>query len=246
MDLNDPDQYRTPKNLAARINVHVRYSAADDDWLSWLRRIVAPTPSCRILDVGCGTGDIWATQETSESRPENVVLTDRSRGMVESATSATGLTGVVADAARFPFASDSFDIVLAAHMLYHVEDPASAIAETARVIRKGGRFIASTNGALHMRELDDLTGHEPIKLSFDLDSGAEFLRTAFESVVVHRRNDELRITDGSDAVDYLDSYRDLTDDDRVRIRAAIDRDITKSGFFRVGKEMGVFECAHPV
>lgn len=186
------------------------------------------------------------TETTPDRRSAWSLSPTHPRGTVEAAVSATGLPVAVADAARLPFASNSFDTVLAAHMLYHVPDPVSAIAEAARIVRHDGRFIASTNGSRHMQELDALTGHPPIGLSFDLDNGADLLCTVFDSVTVHHRTDELHITNADDATGHLASYRDLTEHDGARIRATIEEEVARIGFFHVTKEMGVIECTRPI
>jgi ubiquinone/menaquinone biosynthesis C-methylase UbiE len=51
---------------------------------------------------------------------------------------------VVADARRLPFAPQSFDIVMANHMLYEFTDVAVPIAELARVLRPGAQLLATT------------------------------------------------------------------------------------------------------
>lgn len=43
---------------------------------------------------------------------------------------------------------------MARHMLYHVPDIPQAIAEAARVLRPGGRFLTTTNSAYAMPEFD--------------------------------------------------------------------------------------------
>ncbi len=54
---------------------------------------------------------------------------------------------VLADAMRLPFADAEFDVVAARHMLYHVDRPLKAIREGLRVLRVGGRFVATVNDA---------------------------------------------------------------------------------------------------
>ena len=63
---------------------------------------------------------------------------------------------LVSDAQTLPFASNSFDVALAMHMLYHVPDRAQALAEMRRVVRPGGVVLALTNSEAHFLELDEL------------------------------------------------------------------------------------------
>ena len=54
---------------------------------------------------------------------------------------------------RLPFEADTFDAVVANHMLYHVPDRAQALAEMQRVLKPGGQVYLATNGLAHLREL---------------------------------------------------------------------------------------------
>jgi len=63
---------------------------------------------------------------------------------------------LVASAEELPFLDESFALVMANHMLYHVERMDRALREARRVLRRGGRFLATTNsreGMLQMHRL---------------------------------------------------------------------------------------------
>jgi ubiquinone/menaquinone biosynthesis C-methylase UbiE len=60
---------------------------------------------------------------------------------------------IIGDVEALPFDDDSFDLVLANYMLYHVPDLDQAIAELRRVLCPGGTLLAATNGQGHMHEL---------------------------------------------------------------------------------------------
>ncbi|WP_423465256.1 class I SAM-dependent methyltransferase [Promicromonospora sp. MS192] len=53
-------------------------------------------------------------------------------------------------------ATDSADVVLAMHMLYHVEDVEAGIRELARVLSPSGTAFVSTNAIEDKSELDNL------------------------------------------------------------------------------------------
>ena len=77
--------------------------------------------------------------------------------MVELARS-RGVDARVGDVQEPPFEDASFDVVVAAWMLYHVPDLDRAVAELARVLRPGGRLVATTNAADHLQEMLELAG----------------------------------------------------------------------------------------
>lgn len=98
----------------------------------------------RVLDLGCGPGDI--TLRIAHARPGwTIVGADASQPMLDWAARATrqaALTDRVAfqraDAKRLPFADASFDIVTSNSLLHHITDAASMWREIARVTTTGG------------------------------------------------------------------------------------------------------------
>ena len=96
------------------------------------------------LDLSCGPGALLREIVTA-SAPRTVFGLDRSRAMLERARlAAPEATLVRADAAELPFEDATFGAVanLAALDLY--ADPLRVIAEAARVLVPGGRWVCST------------------------------------------------------------------------------------------------------
>jgi len=141
----------------------------------------AETRPRRVLDVGCGPGEL--TQRFVDLGAE-VCAVDISPRMVE-LTKARGIDAQVADAEQLPFDKNSFDGVFAGWVLYHVPDVARAIGECARVLKPSGRLVASTVREDNLSELWELidNGLEPREpLSFGHANGAELLSRRFEHV----------------------------------------------------------------
>jgi ubiquinone/menaquinone biosynthesis C-methylase UbiE len=111
---------------------------------------------------------------------------DQSERMVE-LTRARGVDAQVADIQALPFADGEFDCVTANWMLYHVPDLDLGLSEVARVLRSGGRFVATTNSLDHMAELWRLAGRdrwsEPER--FFAENGEESLRPYFARIERH-------------------------------------------------------------
>jgi SAM-dependent methyltransferase len=108
------------------------------------------SPGCA-LDAGCGTGN--ATRCLLEAFPGARVLgLDLSAGMLARARSKLEGVGLVrGDAARLPFATGGFDMVLSTYVLHHLGRPADFYAEAARVLRPGGRLVLLTAGHEQIR-----------------------------------------------------------------------------------------------
>jgi SAM-dependent methyltransferase len=105
-------------------------------------------PGERILDVGCGTGQL--TAEIAQSGPE-VVGIDSSSAMVATAReNFPHLRFEVADVTALSFESE-FDAVVSNAALHWVRDQPAAIASISRAMRPRGRFVFEMggNGNLH-------------------------------------------------------------------------------------------------
>lgn len=100
--------------------------------LTWLAG--QPVAGLNLLDVGCG------------DRPYEPLFRDAAAvvGFDLPGNEFADLHGRI-DA--IPVADASFDVVLCLQVLEHVPDPAAAVRELRRVVRPGGRVLASTHGA---------------------------------------------------------------------------------------------------
>jgi SAM-dependent methyltransferase len=136
--------YRDLSPLDVRIQTHRRYSEFEHDVEADVLQAAAVTAADRLLDVGPGTGTFLA-RLSAAGHDAALAALDFS---AESAATCARIPGVHAargDARALPFADAAFDVVTARHMLYHLDDPADAVAEARRVLRPGGRFAAVVN-----------------------------------------------------------------------------------------------------
>ena len=153
-------QYATTRNLDARNNLHALYSRHPQGFFSWLFDHYDLPESSHILELGCGAAYQWQPERHHLVDPSwSVTLTDFSAGMLSTAretVSGLGFTFAQNDARWLPFADNTFDRVIANHMLYHLPDRSAAFSEIQRVLRPGGKLFASTNSETSMRALFDL------------------------------------------------------------------------------------------
>jgi SAM-dependent methyltransferase len=152
---------------------------------------VAEIDPKRVLDVGCGLGE--SAERFSRDLGAQVCAIDTSSRMVE-LTRDRGIDAQVADAEQLPFGDAEFDCVFVGWVLYHVPGLEQAIAEAARVLKPGGRLVASTYFENNLSELWDLIeGLGPREaLSFSHTTGAELLGRQFATV--ERRDVEATLT----------------------------------------------------
>jgi SAM-dependent methyltransferase len=143
---------------------------------------VAEVRPKRLLDVGCGPGDV--TQRFADELGAHVCAVDISARMVDLAK-ALGLDAQVADVEHLPFTADDFDCIFAGWVLYHVPGLEQAIAECARVLQPGGRLVATCYRDDNFSELWKLIDDraEPLEpLTFNSENGADLLAKRFGRV----------------------------------------------------------------
>lgn len=99
-----------------------------------------------ILDLGCGNGYLSRRLARNGAR---VTAVDASKRMIENAKkhdpdNSLKITYILSNASQLESLREAvFDIVYANMSLMDIEDAEGAISEVGRVLRKGGRFIAS-------------------------------------------------------------------------------------------------------
>ena len=164
-------------------------------------RAVAPST---VLEVGCGTG-VFAERLVRENPHASVVATDQSPRFV-SLTAERGVAAQQAEVQELPFDDDTFDVVAARWMLYHVPDLDQALSEGRRVLRPGGLFVAVTNGDNHLADLMRDAGGNKNVTQFSSENGAAALGRHFEHVTAEHIATRAVFEDHASAVAYLASF----------------------------------------
>jgi len=160
----------------------------------------------------------------------------------------------VVDAQSLSFGDESFDAVIANHMLYHVPDRTKAIEEIRRVLRPGGRFYASTVGRDHLKELHELVrrfdasadpwGEHPAE-PFLLETGLDQIARWFPKVSLQRYKDGLVITEAEPLVAYVVSTAaksNFVDEKLSEFTRFVEQEILTHGAIHVTKDSGLFEA----
>jgi SAM-dependent methyltransferase len=172
-------EYASEERLRTRNAIYRELTDGPNAEDEAFRAVVEASPR-RVLDAGCGTGDI-GVRIAAEPGVE-VVAVDTSPRMVQIARE-RGLRASVADVQQLPFEDGEFDCVLAAWVIYHVQDRAAAIRELARVLRPGGRLVAVTLAAENLAAVWELIGAPwEREITFDRENGAAQLEPWFDRV----------------------------------------------------------------
>lgn len=123
---------------------------AESGWQTIRRRfeeLVAPGPSLRILDIGCGTGQSRQIYAAHIKEYVGIDLADAALNRARDKFPAD--RWLCADARELPFDDNSFDLVAFSSVLHHIPDFESALREGLRVLRPGGAAFAFDPNLLH-------------------------------------------------------------------------------------------------
>ncbi|HEX5450510.1 MAG TPA: class I SAM-dependent methyltransferase [Gaiellaceae bacterium] len=181
--LNDPElvreQYASERNLSWRAALWTELEGPNPKEL--LLEAIAGVSPRRVLEVGGGDG--WLSSHLRDELGCEVTHVDQSERMVELAA-ARGLDARVANIEDLPFDDGAFDTVVAAWMLYHVNDIDRGLAEVTRVLDLGGQLVANTNSSRHAEEVFDLIQYpkEQRGWVFSAENGEEILQRHFSQV----------------------------------------------------------------
>lgn len=163
----------------------------------------------RSLDVGCGWGRFAVALRDQASKQNQLYCTDVWPGAVASCRwtlrDADRVHYAVADIRSLPFPKSSFDLVMANHMLYELDDVSNGLREVVRVLRGGGQLLATTYSdgqlvpmtVMHFRTLAAV-GHPapaPTPSSFSLENGEALLGTVFDNVTTYVLVEHQSVTD---------------------------------------------------
>ncbi len=78
-------QYATANNLNTRISIHEKYSTNKMGFGNWIMSNYRIEKGMKVLELGCGTGNMWKNRESLISNCSKLILSDFSEGMVEAA-----------------------------------------------------------------------------------------------------------------------------------------------------------------
>lgn len=247
--------YLDKDTLSIRRALHTRYSVNPYGWDNWVFDQYQFPHEGRVLELGCGTGQIWAGRAVPGGG--QVILSDFSPLMVRKASAllgdAPGFCFEQADIQAIPHEDAAFDAVIANHMLYHVPDINGALAEVARVLKPGGTLYATTTGEHSLGELQSLYRAFENRvnfsfsgeISFTLENGRAQLEKHFSPVEVRQYFDALEVTSEDDLLSYIQSYNSIPGDALPDFRAELSRGFSPNGVFHIRKDQGMFICRKP-
>lgn len=252
-------QYADDHNLMVRAHFHQRYNTNHDDLRDWFFEHASVAHARRILEVGCGNGDLWQNHLDLLPLDATLTLSDFAVGILQKAqtrfASNKQVSVVQVDVQEIPFPDNSFDVVIANHVLHHIADIPQAIAEMRRVLRPGGTLYALANGTnglehyLHeaIRQVEPTSTAFAQNLPFNLQNGQALLSHDFAEITETPYPNSLHVTDPHAIVEYVATTRDMQSGITDELLQELDQYFAaqakkNGGFININKEVGLFRA----
>lgn len=254
------EQYKDSTNIKIRINLHNRFGTNKQSWFNWIYEKINISAKDKILELGCGNGELWRCSEVKMPKSAELVLSDISEGMMSDArenlrTLKNKIKFQIIDCNELPYEDESFDIVIANHMLFYVKDREKAFSEIKRVLKTGGYFYCSTYGLEHMKQIEELTKSFDSRIAlaevnlseiFGLENGELQLKPWFSDVKKYIYEDCLIVDDYKPLLDYILSCHgnehEILKGRYEEFEKYVKAKVEKTGAFKISKYAGMFEC----
>jgi ubiquinone/menaquinone biosynthesis C-methylase UbiE len=257
------EQYSNSKKFMARIELHRRFRTNPHLWTQWIFDQIRFPKNAKVLELGSGNALLWKSNLKRIPEDAQILLTDFSEGMLNDASKVLGEDSnrfeyKIMDAQEISYPDDSFDIVIANLMLYHIPDREKAISEISRVLKPEGVLYASTYSLNNMKEFNGLLKNydknlynpiEQFASLFGLENGSEQLRKSFEDVELINYIDSLEVTEAEPIVDYMLSFgsvkENINGDNLKGFKDYLDDVLDREGVIKISKESGIFIAKNP-
>ncbi|MDF2557192.1 MAG: hypothetical protein K0R71_1020 [Bacillales bacterium] len=248
------EQYKDDKNLSIRLALHQKYSTNKYGYINWIFDFFDFFDGTDVLELGCGNGNMWNDRVQKLPKECTVTLTDISKGMVdiinEKFREYPNVKTEVVDIQNIHYPDNTFDVIIANSMLYHIPNLEIAISEVHRVLKPNGKFYATTVGMNGMNQYL----HEKLKefnpkinvfntpFPFNLQNGKEILNTRFENIEMYHYEDSLEITETVDLVNWIKSTSSMSgiEEDLNGVDLYFEKCKDSNGIIRIPKEAGIF------
>lgn len=154
------------------------------------------------------------------------------------------------DANDISFKQDTVDVVIANHMLYHIDDVDGVLKSVSNILKNGGKFYAATNGESNMSELWTILRNLGIERkycihsTFSLENGRELLEKYFQEVEMREYVDSLYIDNLEDLYYYMESLPSVQDSgiafEKRKVLEYLESVSDENGGILLPKKVGLF------
>ena len=239
-------QYIDVSNLNAEIKLQDRFSLDKYGWYRWTFKNFKFDKGYKVLEIGCGNGALWSKNIEVLEEGIEVVLTEVCEDILNEAKKnlnnySDRFTFQISDPSNIPYEDESFDIIIANHILFYMKDIDKVLLEINRLLKKNGYFYCSTIDDSHMKELEELImgysnnitiSKDKLVHNFGLKNGEEILENYFKDISKYLYKDTLIVNNTKGILEYIYSIPgnilDIIETKKKDFEKYIDKSIKQS------------------
>lgn len=258
METTIKDQYKNDKNLNLRTNLH-RYNINKIDWDIWCFEKMKFSKHNKILELGCGNGKLWLKNKEKIDKTLDITLSDFSKSMLKATRNNLKYINhpfkyEEINAEEIPYEDETFDMIIAEHMLYFVPNIEKALNEMKRVLKSRGKLYITTNSCNTMHELNELSEQFAPNLGlsnngfserFDLENGESILKSYFNIVKLYTLEGKIVLNEAEPMVSYkastIQGNSILIGNKKNEFRKYLNNYIKEKGEISITTKAGIFE-----
>ena len=258
MESTIKEQYNSDKNLNLRSNLH-SYNVNKIDWDVWCFENMKFCKNDKVLELGCGNGKLWLKNKEKIETDLNITLSDFSKSMIKSAKN--NLKEINMDfqykeinAEKIPYKDETFDVIIAEHMIYFVSNIEKALEEIKRVLKPNGKVYITTNSKNTMNELNELCekfapnsglSNNGLSERFNLVEGEKLLKKYFNNVSLNVLEGKIILSESEPLVSYkastIQGKSILIGKKRIEFKDYLDNYIKENKQILITTKAGIFE-----
>ena len=258
MESTIKEQYNSDKNLNLRSNLH-SYNVNKIDWDVWCFENMKFCKNDKVLELGCGNGKLWLKNKEKIETDLNITLSDFSKSMIKSAKN--NLKEINMDfqykeinAEKIPYKDETFDVIIAEHMIYFVSNIEKALEEIKRVLKPNGKVYITTNSKNTMNELNELCekfapnsglSNNGLSERFNLEEGEKLLKKYFNNVSLNVLEGKIILSESEPLVSYkastIQGKSILIGKKRIEFKDYLDNYIKENKQILLTTKAGIFE-----
>lgn len=269
MKSNEPkflksSQYKNDKNLSARFGLY-DFSYPKVDIYNEAIKALKLKGNEKILEVGCGNGQVLVNIYKGGHRGE-LTGTDISKGMYKETVAQCKqdhlpikFKEVSAD--KLPFKDESFDVILAFFMIYHMPDINIALQEWKRVLKPNGKLLVTIGSKVNLVNRRKLTTSLEEKTkshkkrfidAISYETAPKFLKKYFKIESKRLLKYNLRIPDETRILKAIESTKEFFEPKPSKqlwqqcmneIKEKIKQKIKAKGYFTDTAHRGFYICS---
>lgn len=258
MESTIKEQYNSDKNLNLRSNLH-SYNVNKIDWDVWCFDNMNFCKNDKVLELGCGNGKLWLKNKEKIKGDINITLSDFSKSMIKSAKNSLKELNIdfkykEINAENIPYKDETFDVIIAEHMIYFVSNIEKALKEIKRVLKPNGKLYITTNSKNTMHELNELSekfapnsglSNNGLSERFNLEEGEKLLKKYFKYVNLNVLEGKIILSESEPLVSYkastIQGKSILSGKKRLEFKEYLDNYIKENKQISITTKAGIFE-----